>query len=453
MMSHKLSWPKLLSRHRPQPSKTRRASYVPSEDDRSSFERDYDRVIFSAPFRRLAGKTQVHPMARNAKIHTRLTHSIEVASIGRGFTKKLSNLLRERSDLEADGEATLPWVIQSACLIHDLGNPPFGHAGEEVIRAWVEKQEEEMFRPDRFASAEEYEGSKADWLNFEGNAQGFRLASRKDNADAGYLNLTHATLSAAIKYPWVSTDARASEKRKLNVYSSEAGIFLDMAEDLGLLMEDGQVSRHPLSFITEAADDICYRIIDLEDAVEMGIQDSGRVKELLLGISGKYGRKDMNLPQLRGYAIKELMDQFFQVFEDDFDSIMNGERIDDLKSSLGSETTGQLDTIKQIYGEIFGASKKVSMELGAYHILGRILKALMKTVHAIHDSESYAKMPFLSQRCAELVWGRGYAQKHFGQSHAWWLARMNDSVSGLTDDAAMTLSNEIAGHSFSSHSY
>ena len=450
-MKHRLSWTNLLSQNRPQPSKTRRASNLSSEDDRSSFERDYDRVIFSAPFRRLAGKTQVHPMARNSKIHTRLTHSIEVASIGRGFTKKLSGLLRDKSDLDSAGEASLPWVIQSACLIHDLGNPPFGHAGEEVIRAWVEKHQGEMFQPIRFASAGEYEGSKADWLNFEGNAQGFRLATRKDNPDAGYLNLTYATLGAAIKYPWVSTDERAYQKRKLNVYSSESEIFTGMAEDLGLLLEDGQVCRHPLSFITEAADDICYRIIDLEDAVEMGIQDSGKVKELLLGISGKYGREDMNLPQLRGYAIKELMDQFFQVFEDDFDAIMNGERVDDLKSSLGSETTGQLDTIKQIYGEIFGDSKKVSMELGAYHILGRILKALMKTVHAIHDSDSYAQMPFLSQRCAELVWGRGYAQKHCDKPHAWWLARMNDSVSGLTDDAAMTLSNEIAGHSFSSH--
>jgi dGTPase len=447
-MAHKLSWHQLLSRRRPQPSDTGRTSSLSLEDDRSSFERDYDRVIFSAPFRRLAGKTQVHPMARNAKIHTRLTHSIEVASIGRGFTKKLVDLLKSKSDLSPDGEAALPWVIQSACLVHDLGNPPFGHAGEEVIRAWVEKHQDEMFRVDRFASVEEYKGCKADWLNFEGNAQGFRLASRKDNPDAGYLNLTHAALATAIKYPWVSTDHRAAAKRKLNVYSSESRIFMEMARDLGLLKPDGHVCRHPLSFLTEAADDICYRVIDLEDAVEMGIQDSGKVKELLLRISGNYGKEDMNLPQLRGYAIKALMDQFFAAFEGDFDAVMNGERVDDLKSSLTLETKGQLDTIKQIYGEIFGDSKKVSMELGAYHILGRILKALMKTVHAIHDSGSYEAMPFLSQRCAELVWGRGYAPKHFGKCHAWWLARMNDAVSGLTDDAAMSLSNEIAGHSF-----
>ena len=143
-----------------------------------------------------------------------------------------------------------------------------------------------------------------------------------------------------------------------------------------------------------------------------------------------------------------LMDKLWAIFEDDYVSIMNGDRADDLKSSLSSEMKEHLEQIKVKYDAIFGHSKKVAMELGAYHILGRILKALMKTVHSIHDSNTYEEVPFLSKRCAELCWGRGYAEQHFGESHVWWLSQMNDFVSGLTDNYASSLSAEIGGHSF-----
>lgn len=448
-MQHRLSWKRLLSATRPRNAGSQSvAGPYPSEDTRTPFERDYDRIVFSTPFRCLARKAQVHPLATDDHIHNRLTHSLEVASVGRSFAGRLAKIAEERSDFAQEDQIKIVWILQSACLVHDLGNPPFGHAGEEVVRAWTDKHADEMFNLKRFDNADELAASKANWLLFEGNAQGFRLASRADNPDAGYLRLTHATLGAAIKYPWTSIDSRAEKYKKHNVYTTETSLFMTMADDLGLEVQRGQVCRHPLSFLTEAADDICYRIMDLEDAVEMGIEDPKNVHDLFLLLSGDIGEAGMGIQQLRGYAIQTLMNKFWQVFEGDFDAIMNGDRTEDLKSSIDPPTKEVLEVIKEKYEQIFGHSKKVAMELGAYHILGRVLKALMETVHAIHDSENYGKVPFLSKRCAELAWGKGYAETHFNENHVWWLARMNDFVSGMTDDYATKLSGDIGGHSF-----
>ena len=373
---------------------------------------------------------------------------MEVACVGRTFASRVAKLARERSDFAAGDATQIAWIMQSACLVHDLGNPPFGHAGEEVVRAWAAKHADEMFDVNRFNSPAEHAASLADWLHFEGNAQGFRLAARRDIAKVSYLNLTHASLAAAIKYPWSSADPRTAERNKHNIYSTELPLFRAMAEDLGLVLPSGQICRHPLSFLTEAADDICYRIIDLEDAVEMGIRDEASVHRLFLAIAAEHGKESMRLPQLRGLAITSLIETFWKVFEESFDQIMNGERLTDLKSSLDATTKEHIAAIKANYDEIFGHSKKVAMELGAYHILGRVLKALMKTINALHDAETYAEVPFLSRRCAELVWGRDFAEKNFEQGHAWWLSRVSDFVSGMTDDYATKLSGDIGGHSF-----
>ncbi len=449
-MSHSLSWRRLLSSNRVSRSGSSTTDKLSGgaggrkADERTPFEQDYDRIVFSQPFRRMAKKTQVHPMASNDHIHNRLTHSIEVASVGRGFAHRVGVLARQKSDLRDEDVASLPWIMQSACLIHDIGNPPFGHAGEEVVRAWVHEHPE-MFERERFDSDASCESCHADWLGFEGNAQGFRISARPDNPKAGYLRLTHATLASAIKYPWLSTDPRAAAKRKHNVYSSETQIFETLVEDLALRDRSGVPCRHPLSFLTEAADDICYRILDLEDAVEMGIREFDKVQDLFLRISGNQENSSMPLSQLRGQAIKNLMDKCWQVFEDDFDTIMNGDRIEDLKSSLDSESEQHLQDISDAYDEIFGHRKKVATELGAYHVVGRILKALFKTVQSIDDAAHYKDVHFLSKRCAELVWGRKYAEENLSRDYAWWLSQVMDFVSGMTDDYATDLSREIGG--------
>ncbi|HWL08852.1 MAG TPA: dNTP triphosphohydrolase, partial [Planctomicrobium sp.] len=235
-MPHRLCWEKLLSPKRvpflrTSESRTDKDKVVKDPDERSPFEQDYDRIVFSAPFRRLARKTQVHPMASNDHIHNRLTHSIEVASVGRSFAVRVAKIATERSDLKTENLPDLTWILQSACLIHDLGNPPFGHAGEEVVREWSHEHESLLFPESRFLSKEERQACRSDWLHFEGNAQGFRFSARADNPISGYLRLTYATLGAAIKYPWPSNDPRAERKRKHNIYSTELDLFRDMATD------------------------------------------------------------------------------------------------------------------------------------------------------------------------------------------------------------------------------
>lgn len=448
-MAHKLTWTKLLSPERvprPKPSGSEVQRPYMDKDERTPFEQDYDRIVFSAPFRRLARKTQVHPMASNDHIHNRLTHSIEVASVGRSFAVRVRDLAGKRSDLRTEDVPHLAWILQSACLIHDLGNPPFGHAGEEVIREWTDEHKDILFPKERFEGASALEACKQDWLHFEGNAQGFRFASRADNPIAGYLRLTYATLGSAIKYPWTSADARTAQKHKHNIYSTEIDLYRQMATALGLGIGENQWCRHPLSFLMEAADDICYRIIDLEDAVEMKICDRKKVHTLFLNISGTPSYSWMPLSQLRGQAIRSLMDQCWNVFEQDFDAIMDGARTEDLKSSLTGPCKGQLQEVSTLYESIFGHRKKVATELGAYHVLGRVLKAFVKTIQSIADSKSYSEIHFLSKRTIELTWGRDHVEENLSKPYSWWLSQVMDYVSGMTDDYASRLSREIGGH-------
>lgn len=450
-MSHKLSWKKLLSASRvsgPRKDRTRSVdrSYVKA-DRRTNFEADYDRIVFSLPFRRLARKTQVHPMASNDHIHNRLIHSLEVASVGRSLSDRVVELAVKESDLSESAHLDLSWILQSACLIHDLGNPPFGHAGEEVVRAWVKEHLEEYFSPAEFEDDDQRTRCISDCLNFEGNAQGFRIASRYDNPSAGYLRLTYATLSSAVKYPWLSTDDRTPKKMKHNVYTTEAEIFKEIADELELYNAQGDFCRHPLSFLTEAADDICYRILDLEDAVEMGICKRNEVHKLFLAISNNKDNDWMSLPQLRGQAIQSLINEFWNVYEADFDNIMNGEREEDLKASLDENYRNLLREVNQFYEDIFGHRKKIATELGAYHILGRVLKSLFKTIQSIVASENYEQIHFLSKRCIELTWGKEHVEQNLKNSYSWWVQQVMDYVSGMTDDYAMKVSGEIGGFS------
>ncbi|MCC9607369.1 dNTP triphosphohydrolase [Blastopirellula sp. JC732] len=452
-MDFPLNWTTLLSSQRVRRESSDEKSpprKVPDGERRTPFEQDYDRIVFSPPFRRLAKKTQVHPMASNDHIHNRLTHSIEVASVARSFARRVSNLISQSEQLSTEQLTSIDWIVQSACLIHDIGNPPFGHAGEEVIRTWAQKHWDYIF-PESLAghwTAEEEAEIRADWEIFEGNAQGFRIASRRDNPQAGYLRLTYATLGSVVKYPWGSIDAKRLGKRKHNFHSHEKQIFADAFQTLGLVRADGSYCRHPLSFLTEAADDICYRILDLEDAVAMHIFEQKRVHQLLLEITGNQENHWMGLAQLRGQAINQLVDQFWKVFESNYEAIMRGQRQDDLKSSLPDEFKGHLQQVAEMYEEIFGHRKKIVTELGAYHVLGRILKALLKTAESIGNASNYSQLHFLSKNCAELAWSKEYVEQNLDKPHAWWLGQVMDFVSGMTDNYATRLSRELDGLAF-----
>jgi len=449
----RLSWQQLLCTDRVprQSSGTGTSSQPPSTpspdpEARSAFEQDYDRIVFSEPFRRLARKTQVHPLAQNDHVHNRLTHSIEVASVGRSFAKRLYDLINENeSDESKPSLYDLSTVIQSACLIHDIGNPPFGHAGEEVVRAWFKDQGEKVF-PDALVAR----ACKNDLIHFEGNAQGFRVAARPDNTKAGYLRLTYATLASAIKYPWTSSDPRTAQKRKHNINSTEASIFQTIAEALDLVTSDGAYTRHPLSYLVEAADDISYQILDLEDAASVGICNPQEIHRVLWEVAGRHKlKKDMPLAQIRGQAMRSIMDRCWKIFEDQYNAIMAKQYVPDLKSQITGELAEGIQKMADYYGTIFADRKKVATELAAYHILGGILGPMTKSVQMIvqanKNGETYKQLPFLSQKCIELTWGKNYAVDNFSQSIEWWLASTIDFISGLTDNHAVRLQQEVSG--------
>ena len=438
--------------------KTTDASDEPRSADtgRSPFEADYDRVIYSKAFRRLGKKTQVHPMEMNAHIHNRLTHSLEVASLGRSFARRLAAFLQQRNELPcrcSDDCQTanrqcpqttddLTHSLMAACLVHDIGNPPFGHAGEYSIREWSERHVAEVFADDG-----EDQGVKNDVKIFEGNAQGFRLAARADVPSAGYIRATYTTLGAMVKYPWDSSDDRAVSQGKYNFFSSEREIAEAVFGKMGL-WDGQQFCRHPMSFLSEAADDICYRVIDIEDAVEMKILTVSQATELyvkLLGETATEKHETMILSQLRAAVVGHLLDQFWSVFVDDFDAIMQGKREADLKAGVSDILKAALVEVKATNRTIFSTEKKIRVEIGAYKILGSILKALAKATRVYSKKQDLGEIPFIARRCLELAWPVEYLQEHAQQPYSWWIHEILDYISGLTDDHACMVANAIEG--------
>jgi len=438
-MAHLLDWDSLLSSKRASKAD---ASTTP-EDARSPFESDYDRVVFSSPFRRLARKTQVHPLAANDHVHNRLTHSIEVASVGRSLGRRLVAHLKKTGPCPAQVDE-IPCIAQVACLAHDIGNPPYGHAGEEAIREWCATHPDIVFGLPGQAGSVTSEALRRDILHFEGNAQGFRMIARPDNPRCGYLRLTYASIGAMVKYPWSSASVRAS-RGKFNCFDSERDLFTTIFSAMGLSLGNGEMARHPLSFLTEAADDVCYRIIDMEDAVAMRIFQEGPIRDLLEKLSGLPPSPTLPLSQLRGLAIRQLLDQAWQVFQSDYDTIMHGGRFADLKSGFAARTLDLLHEVDENYERIFAHRTKIAHEFGAYRVLGRILKELCSAARALCLQKAYDPIGFVAKRCMELTFGDAYAAQHATQPYDWWLGQVIDYVAGLTDTYAMQLSREIEG--------
>lgn len=447
VMTFKLDWELLLSEKR-SPFETtavapEKKTSLEQPDIRTPFERDYDRVIFSTPFRRLARKTQVHPFAEMDQIHNRLTHTLEVASVGRSLAYALGRLIDARKELPAGRSIEdIICIVQAACLAHDIGNPPFGHAGEFAIREWVKENATDLFGAEM---ADKSQGVARDWRFFEGNAQGFRMVARADNRDQLYFRFTYASLGAMIKYPWHSGDKRVDAEQKLSVFSSEEPIFNDVVASLGLRKPDGEVIRHPLSFLSEAADDICYQIGDFEDAVQMRILPEREVRDIFAKIIG--GDDDRPLSAMRAKAISYLVRAAIDSLGRNYEAIMAGARgwKRDLKSDFPDAMQGALNDIKERYPYIFSHRPKVAVELGAYNILGKILSVYSKVAKAFSDHRDYSQLSFIQRRCVDLAWGESYARAHQREDYAWWLGRVMDFVAGMTDNYAAQVSGEIEG--------
>ncbi len=266
------------------------ASRCRSQPGRSPFQQDLDRIVFSAAFRRLAHKTQVHPLSDNDHVHTRLTHSIEVASVGRSLGTMVGSQIADSLNDPQVTADTFGYIVQAACLAHDIGNPPFGHSGEDTIRRWFNSPE----RSSEIFGLDMEDVEKNDLKYFEGNAQGFRILTQLENCRwSGGLQLTYAVLGTFAKYPRSSVihpipnDSYVGGK-KIGFFDSERGYFEQVASGVGLIERNRQLHywcRHPLAFLVEAADDICYAIIDIEDGFALGYLTFEEAKNLLCPIA------------------------------------------------------------------------------------------------------------------------------------------------------------------------
>ncbi|MCR4319644.1 MAG: deoxyguanosinetriphosphate triphosphohydrolase [Candidatus Brocadiaceae bacterium] len=392
----RMEWAKLLSQKRI----GKKEQDTSSSNGRTMFESDVDRIIFSGAFRRLSRKTQVHPLAPNDHIHNRLTHSLEVARVGAALGQAIGRLLSKKNALpENIKPADIGTIVHAACLAHDIGNPPFGHAGESAIKNWFMSEGPAVLSKSALDAPH-----KDDLYHYEGNAQGFRIITQTENhLFNGGLRLTAATLGTFLKYPWTINQNR----NKFGSFLSEANMLKTVANETGLIKKpDKGWSRHPLAFLVEADDDICYGILDLEDGVELRIISFDEVFDVLTTcfenekkerIKATFAPPDayrINLSRLRGEIFDELIAAAIVAFETMYEEIMAGQLTGDLFGALPNydprrhiaQSASALSNRK-----IYGDAKKVEIELGSSstfsHLLGTFCNAALRCSAHLSDPD------------------------------------------------------------------
>ncbi|MBS1486010.1 MAG: dNTP triphosphohydrolase [Bacteroidetes bacterium] len=436
-----MNWPQLLSPQRLQ-SKTDQ-----HDQSRSAFEQDYDRIIFSHPFRRLQDKTQVHPLPVDDFVHTRLTHSLEVSSVGRSLGKKVGEeiLKRHISLNEKFSLFDFGAIVAAASLAHDLGNPPFGHAGEEAISDFFTHQYEgQSLKP--FVTESEW----VDLTKFEGNAQGFRLLNQKQYG----LRLTSAMLGAFTKYPcpafFPERDKSRKSQKKFGFFESEKEIFEQLALELGLIQKGKSWSRHPLAFLVEAADDICYGIIDLEDGCRLGlVSEEETVALMAVILKEQFDRAKLNklvgrterLGVLRALTINKLVDECVSVFLEEEPAILNGNFDRALTDVIPS--AGGLKSISQLSVEkIYRARSVVEIEAGGHVVLPGLLREFIAVGQALQRQQLTSKQRNMQYLLPEEIrWAIGQQPENTYHMLRWVI----DFISGLTDRHALSLYHKITG--------
>ncbi len=395
-----MEWEKLVS---PSRLGEEEAKSLQELKSRSIFEQDYDRIIFSYPFRCLQDKTQVFPLPKTDFVHTRLTHSLEVSSVGRSLGKKVGKIIIDQNPSLANkgiNQFEMGAIVASAALAHDIGNPPFGHSGEDAIS--------EYFLEDDFGhSLKSHMNDKewADLTNFEGNAQGFRLLI--NNKFQG-LKVTFATLAAFSKYPRESliqtSDPERKSQKKYGFFQSEKEFFKETARQTGLqpLSEKDLVwCRHPLAFLVEAADDICYSIIDLEDGCNLNLVSVDTVTELLSPILGdkfdykKFKRIELKREKvslLRALAIAELIEQTAETFIEHEPGILNG-KFDKALTSVIPSTHHLKDIITISIDKIYRSVPVLEKETAGFEVLSGLIDAYLRAAFDfyMHDGKAGKK--------------------------------------------------------------
>ncbi len=442
-----MNWNKLLSSQR-----TGQKPVVNTEPSRSAFEQDYDRIIFSHPFRRLQDKTQVHPLPEHDFVHTRLTHSLEVSSVGRSLGKRVGEeILKRHPELNSNFSLfDFGAIVAAASLAHDLGNPPFGHAGEDSISDFfLLHHQGQFFKP--LVNEAEWN----DLIKFEGNAQGFRILNKNQYG----LKLTFATLGAFTKYPCPSLfpqrDKLKRSQKKFGFFQSEKEIFKEVVGQLELInVSDYITSRHPLAFLVEAADDICYSIIDLEDGCSLGLLNYDDARNLFEGVISKSKLKLGKLAQLssqqekigylRALAIGDLMDECSSLFLDHEQNILSG-KFDQALADHCLSKNGLKEIIKISVEKIYRARQVVEIEAAGHEVLPGLLEGFTKASFYLMNntpSRKYQNLQLLLPEETRLVIMQHPNDVYF------MLRQVIDFISGLTDRNALTLFRKIKGVSY-----
>ncbi|WP_236049622.1 dGTP triphosphohydrolase [Hymenobacter negativus] len=448
-----MSWPRLLSQRRFPDQQLFATSAAPV---RGAFVQDYDRVVFSSAFRRLQRKTQVMPLPETDFVHTRLTHSLETAVVGRSLGR-----LAARHLMEADAKLAVQLpnldqdcgdIVSAACLAHDIGNPPFGHSGEDAISSYF------LSAAAAPHLAQLTDAEVADLQHFEGNAAGFRILTHTyaahSSGTAG-LGLTYATLGAFTKYPRPSLVADAAKvggasEKKYGHFQTEAARFQHVAAELGLLPKDattGFYHRHPLAFLVEAADDLCYRIIDFEDGLKLGLiaPETGLplLKKMLNDPAGRVGSVQWHdwreeLGYIRARLIGKLVAELASLFAQHAPTILSGHYDQSLIKELSCWT--DLQEVQRIsINQLYRSRPVLEIEAAGFDVLGGLLDAFLC---AIFDASQGHRSRKLLLLLPEQFRAEGH-QAHVSAYEK--ILLLTDFVAGMTDQNALSLYKTIKG--------
>ena len=430
----------------------------PHDPARSEFRRDSDRITFSTAFRRLQDKTQVFPLADNDYVRTRLTHSLEVASVGRSLGARVGAVIAQRHGLAQHG-SEFGEIVAAAALAHDLGNPPFGHSGEDAIRHWFQTSPIAAAAGAGLSAAQ-----RADIERYEGNAQGFRLITRLQMPDnPGGLQLTHATLGAFTKYPRESLVPdgihRGASAKKFGFNQSEREHFASVAEHCGLLRRTRGAAwwaRHPLAFLVEAADDICYRLVDFEDGMRAGHLSYGQVRDAFLALipAKKHPKRlrdahdeTRRVQILRAVAIGAAIDEATGVFLGHEPEILAG-RFDQPLIDAGPSRAVWEKILQRSKKTIYSTARGVEIEAAGFAVLGGLLDDFVSSLNdlAAHGKQAAAR----SRKLLALVPAESFARHRTAPRDPYIrLMKMLDFVSGMTDTYAVALYRKVRGISLS----
>ncbi len=427
-----------------------------SSASRTDFQRDFDRIIFSAPFRRLQNKTQVFPLPGSVFVHNRLTHSLEVSSVGRSLGSAAGDFISEKYDYHLDENArnfyqhNLHNVIAAACLCHDVGNPAFGHSGEDAIASYFERNQKDL---QHFFNEKEW----ADLLNFEGNANAIRvLTHQQTGKDEGGTQLTYTTLASIAKYPCeaVAKKKGAVHRKKFGFFQNEKQTFLHIAKSVNLIEESEEpiiFKRHPFVWLVEAADDICYNIIDMEDAHRLGIvstsdcenlffdliksenQNTKRVEDKLAVLTNSNER----ISYLRAKVINALINKSLEIYRENFNQILEGNLENALLDIYRSENKTLQEIERFSIQKIYGHKAVVEIENAGYNVMYELLHHFIPSVLTpAENRKSYDKMALkLLPPQFQYPLGSSYQQ----------VLGVIDFVSGMTDNFATDLYRKIKG--------